>query len=334
MKNWFRYTLAIVIIFMVAVIAWLALSKPAEPVYQGKPLSVWLEVYTTATDGGARSVQLGRETDEAVRHIGTNAIPFLLNMLQARDSALSLKIFEWAKKLPRVKIHHLSATDRIREARMAFTALGASASNAVPQLMKMYNGNDFDYSQRMILGSLGATGPAASNAVPLLLRIAAETNNPALLISIFALGSIHSEPEKVVPVLSKRLRDPNLNVVCFFAAKSLGNFGTEARPATSDLLERLQDQDFQVRVNALEALARIYAKPEWNPPEPDWSFPPYKPSTLVNVINGLGAMGTNAAPAVPALVKFLTDPDAYLRACATNALKAIDPEAAAKAGVK
>ncbi|MDB6063806.1 MAG: hypothetical protein JWR26_14 [Pedosphaera sp.] len=217
---------------------------------------------------------------------------------------------------------------------MAFTALGASASNAVPQLMKMYNGNDFDYSQRMILGSLGATGPAASNAVPLLLRIAAKTNDPALLVSIFALGSIHSEPEKVVPLLSKWLRDPNLNVVRFFAAKSLGRFGTEARLATSDLLERLQDQDFQVRVNALEALARIYTKPEWNSQEPPASNMQYKPATLVNVINGLGAMGTNAAPAVPALAKFLADPDEGLRTSATNALKTIDPEAAAKAGVK
>jgi len=41
-----------------------------------------------------------------------------------------------------------------------------------------------------------------------------------------------------------------------------------------------------------------------------------------------------ASIAVPVLVKLLNDPDALVRRSAANALKAIDPEAAAKAGVK
>jgi HEAT repeat protein len=38
--------------------------------------------------------------------------------------------------------------------------------------------------------------------------------------------------------------------------------------------------------------------------------------------------------AVPFLVKFLNDPDMDVRINATNELKEIDPEAAAKAGIK
>jgi len=49
---------------------------------------------------------------------------------------------------------------------------------------------------------------------------------------------------------------------------------------------------------------------------------------------GLQHFGTNAQRVVPALVRLLGDPSERVRFDATNALKAIAPEAAAKAGVK
>jgi HEAT repeat protein len=49
---------------------------------------------------------------------------------------------------------------------------------------------------------------------------------------------------------------------------------------------------------------------------------------------GLGRFGTNALWAVPVLVPLLREPDRNVRRAARNAFKVIDPEAAAKAGVK
>ncbi len=49
---------------------------------------------------------------------------------------------------------------------------------------------------------------------------------------------------------------------------------------------------------------------------------------------GLQQFGTNAQQAVPKLVLSLNDPSPAIRSAATNALKAIDPEAAAKAAIK
>ena len=49
---------------------------------------------------------------------------------------------------------------------------------------------------------------------------------------------------------------------------------------------------------------------------------------------GIQHFGTNAHQAVPALVLSLRDSSSGVRYAATDALKAIDPEAAAKAGVK
>jgi hypothetical protein len=55
--------------------------RPSEPVYRGKPLTQWLAPSLSnpdrgATEWGARSL----EADEAVRHVGTNAVPTLLRI--------------------------------------------------------------------------------------------------------------------------------------------------------------------------------------------------------------------------------------------------------------
>ena len=48
----------------------------------------------------------------------------------------------------------------------------------------------------------------------------------------------------------------------------------------------------------------------------------------------LWSFGTNGKPAVAALVELLSDTNQDVSFAATNALKAIDPEGAARAGVK
>src|SRR5205823_6495064 len=70
--------------------------EPPEQVYQGRPLSVWLRGFTD--DKIMDSDQDRDRTYKAVRQIGTNAIPTLLQMLGAKDSALKLKLIALAKK--------------------------------------------------------------------------------------------------------------------------------------------------------------------------------------------------------------------------------------------
>ena len=48
----------------------------------------------------------------------------------------------------------------------------------------------------------------------------------------------------------------------------------------------------------------------------------------------LGKFGVEAKVVAPVLLQMLNDPESSVRREATNALKTIDPEAAAKAGVK
>ncbi len=150
---------------------------------------------------------------------------------------------------------------------------------------------------------------------------------------IGALGLIHSEPEMVVPALIKSMHDPR-QLGRLPALYYLGNFGRDAKSATSDLIELLKDEDepLGTRNLALRALSRIYDNPEWDLPIK--TMRNYRSDYLVPVIRGLGALRTDAEAAVPALVKLLADPDEGVRVNATNALQSIDPEAAAKSALQ
>ena len=61
--------------------------------------------------------------------------------------------------------------------------------------------------------------------------------------------------------------------------------------------------------------------------------PPNTQRIRTDAIRALRRLGAEAKPAVPTLAALLSDADAAIRSAATNALKHIDPEAAARAGI-
>jgi HEAT repeat protein len=328
MRKFGRILLAVMVVTAVAGVALVALRQPTtDPTYKGKRLSIWLKEYDPEKSPSERS-----EADKAVSHIGTNAIPMLLGMLRVEDSSLKMKLLGLAWRL-RIKVRYHSAWDCSLEAGEAFRQLGARASSAVPDLIKIYNPNNLP-AAAAIMNALGHIGPSAGSAVPLVLRVATNTtNNSALRINAYwTLGEIHSEPELVVPVLRNCLHDSNV-MVRRNALLGLGNFGTNAREATSDIVGLLRDGDRDTRAFALISTGQIWPECQRLARSSNWDTEHSDP-TLAVVIKGFGALGTNAAPAVPALVDFLADGDERVRFSASNALRAIEPETATKAGVK
>ena len=85
----------------------------------------------------------------------------------------------------------------------------------------------------------------------------------------------------------KEYKDPNRR---YWAARSLGQFGPQAKAAVPDLIEALRDEDKMVRMGAGYALAEI---------------------------------GADAADAVPALREAARDPENEVRDAAQYALKQI-----------
>jgi hypothetical protein len=70
-------------------VAWPFLRR-VEPLYNGKPLTFWAQQYCSNNWSGRK--ELAREAAFAVLQIGPNAIPFLLDLMRARDSDLKKRL--------------------------------------------------------------------------------------------------------------------------------------------------------------------------------------------------------------------------------------------------
>jgi len=248
-----RYVLLIAILLLAfaAGLAW-QLSQPREPMYEGRPLSYWLEGYNF----DSRTETSEQSADLAMREIGTNAIPTLLRMLQESDSPLKVKFFALVERQSLIKVRHVTAVERNYSAFKGFESLGASARVAVPVLIQIYGRNNSDETRIFTACSLGAIGPAAKAAVPILLSGLMATNPAVRFNAVLALGKIHSDAEMVLPYLTNALSDTNRSVRAF-AFEALGDFGADAKPTVPLLIKFLNDPDPHLRKYALSALKQI-----------------------------------------------------------------------------
>jgi hypothetical protein len=211
-------------------------TRERQPVYGGKPLTLWLRTYAPSSSSGRHSPEWN-EADEAVRHMGTNCIPVLLRMIRQKDSPAKLWIVAFAQKhgLPK-RIHFVPASMRNVEASRAFIALGDTAKDAVPALVQMYDDNISAESRSAIEDALAWIGPAAKPAIALLVRAATNANPRVRASALWALGEIHAKPEMCVPCLIHALNDSD-DWARLSAAHALGMFGTDAKSAVPALTE-------------------------------------------------------------------------------------------------
>ena len=368
-----RRVILIVVLWalVLAGIIW-ALLQPPGPAYRGRPLTYWLEHYLpppTNSSGGI--LRPNPAAVEAIRQIGTNAIPTLLRMAEAHDSPLKLKLVALARKQHLIRIRFISAGEQNRQATLGFRGLGAAASNAVPALIKIFDAKSSPWSQEEAANALAGIGPAARRAVPSLCSALAAANSNVRIACVLALGRIHAEPGQAVPVLIKSLNDPHPGVrqlaaeaLCQFgadsqpavpalieiydqntaesshAATALGLIGPAARAAVPSLLRGLADTnlDVEFRQQCIMALGRIHAEPELVVPALMKSLSETINDTDVRIrafsAIALGQFGPDAKPAVPLLTSLLQDPNRNVRSDATNALRLIDSAAAAGSGIK
>ena len=278
-----RNLLVALLLAVLACVAWKVLSGPQEPVYQGHTVSYWLEHYCQDLGSNIDGPVPEPRAVEAIRHIGTKAIPTLLRMVRAHDAPLKLQLMtalaqkqhlihisftSWclpggavvlsrAEKRHRFEIRFTPAWEANFQASQAFKELGSAASNVVPGLIEICDANISPPSRAAAAEALGCIGPAAKLAVPALLRTLADTNYAPRSASVRALGSIHAEPQLVVPALMKALSDPGLSVI--EPAWALGDYGPDATVAAPLLTNLLHDTNADVRWAATYALKRINA---------------------------------------------------------------------------
>ena len=226
---------AIFLTGVLGMVAWWAL-RTREPIYEGRSLTSWL------VNSDPFFIHSRDKITAVVRQAGTNAIPVLLRMMQARDSVLKSKFIGLTHMQHFVEISPLSAYEERSRAIYAFKRMGTDASKAVPALIKLYDRDLSILGQSTIARALGNIGPAAKQAVPSLLNRGTNPNLSVRASAIYALGQIHCDPEQVVPLLTKSLADTNA-WIRWRAARGLKAFGADAKPAVPALVALFKSWD-------------------------------------------------------------------------------------------
>ncbi len=261
-ENRFRLNkrLRIAIVFLlVAVLGFAAWFKfhSSEPEYQGKKLGAWLWELEVSPDTISPA---WKESVHAIRAMGTNALPWLLARLPARDSRMKVQTVGWVQDTLGLDLEDSLAEVQRRRAIAGFHVLGRAAEPAIPQLTAFLSTTDMDTAASALTALAGIGGPrtiapllaALTNGNPVVnipaaatlgsLRSRARAAGPALLAALAngnaamrataarALGEIGMDPERTVPALSRALSDTNRQVR-FAAAVALSQFGTQAESA-------------------------------------------------------------------------------------------------------
>ncbi len=283
---------------MALVLAWLG-SWEREPTYQSKRLGDWIDSIASAPGRAQASV-----AEEAVRQIGTKAVPFLIKWMAQPPSKLrrvlnDLQHQKLGERMPRsVSVDHMSL--RGEHASLGFRALGDQAGFAAPELLKELRRAKDPMVRLRFVNALQAIGPAGLVALCQVL-----TNYSVL-------------PSSAAPSPQKQV------LLC------LPLWGTNAAIALPAVIQCLKAADTEVAADAavalglvgrghaeaLEALTNAISDP--------------RPPVRLNAVQALQYFGADGRAAVPALLSALRDTDPLLRAQAIAALGEIAPEALGK----
>ncbi len=177
---------------VIGLVAWRnQVSLGPEPAFGGQPLSFWLRECHKDFDGVNKKLGPGKGR-EAVRHIGTNALPCLIRW--AGTSTLDLR---WhADKLLGGHVHIRDhAEERAHDlAWTGFAALEEIAEPAVPSLVKLLDSGRWNIRKSAAI-SLGYIGPAATGAVPALTVRTHDKNSAVRDCAMWALERIQPSKE-------------------------------------------------------------------------------------------------------------------------------------------
>ena len=144
---------------------------PKEPSYKGRPLSDWLTQFNEGNMADDTSKDPNDlECREALQHIGTNAIPFLLRILRAKDSAVKVKLMDLAERQSFINIPISSVDEEKYKAIIGFYLLGDLATNAIPELIEISANSPSPASKRSAEEVLMMTYPVSDSALPYWLR--------------------------------------------------------------------------------------------------------------------------------------------------------------------
>jgi len=297
------------LLFCILAVASVALLWPGErePEYKGRTLTQWIVLHDRAT--GAESVHKSAydpstlwEADNAVYHIGTNALPWLIKWIQSvpSRSRWRQKTADALDKLPgelwdRTPVDSSlddPAQTRLGVAGWGFYMLGSNANAAVPELTRLANDRALpQISRNAAMGALTSIGEAG---VPTLLAILSDRTHPNRSDAAGDIGHtrLGTNADIAVHLLAKCVADPD-TATAARAAGALGYLKIKPEVSVPALAQGLRDPRDEVRSDCAMSLSRL---------------------------------GELARPALPELTVALADSNRNVRISATNACRKIAPD--------
>ena len=224
----------------VCAILWNALHQPAEPQLNGKPLSHYLDNQTYG------ELRTERDARESIRDFGTNAVPHLIQLLERRETRITVWLRELAWRQSFVRLRFTPLTVRQSQAALACAELGPMAA---PALCALSNLTSHPILAAPSIHALAMIGPQNFS---ILTNCLLDGIPPAREMAAGVLR--HTQPRmKPLPVLLQALRDP-LPAVRANAASSLGYLGAEPASTVPALIACLDDSNHVVRAGSVQGL--------------------------------------------------------------------------------
>jgi peptidoglycan/xylan/chitin deacetylase (PgdA/CDA1 family) len=221
--------------------------RSTEPEYQGKKLGAWLWELEVSPDTISPA---WKESVQAIRAMGTNALPSLLARLQARDSRLKLRTVGWVQDTLELDLGDSLAEVQKRRAIAGFRILGRVAEPAIPQLTALVSAADTETAASALMALAELGGP---RTIPPLIAALTNNNSGVNVPAAATLGTLHSRARSAVPALLTALASGDAGLRAT-AARALGEIGMSAERAVPALSRALADTNGQVRLAAASAL--------------------------------------------------------------------------------
>ncbi len=250
-KFWLKSALVIVAVGILLAWAW-APKGPREPEYAGRTLTQWLE----RLDNNRNNTEVWDECADAIRQIGTNGLPLLLQLLEAPEEPWRRQVNAFAQRTGLAGSVVKDDSFKQWMARDGFHLLGAHAQSALPELLAILSRCRTSDDRCSVIESISWIGPTAEPAIPALVKGGRSGGQPERFFVCRALARIVSQPEIAVPFLTDQLSHSDRSVRQR-AADALGKFTTNAISATPELVKLLDDPVTTVRETATNALRRI-----------------------------------------------------------------------------
>jgi len=181
-------------------------SGPAEPVYRGRPLSVWMQSdFTLGTHPAQRGRQLG-QSQAALQALGTNALPWLMYEFKRTPP-------RWRRALKILADRHMPRSfrftrdlERFNLAGIGLQLLGPDVVPALPQLSECL---EDPYRNHVAVRAMANAG---APAVPYLLQAMCSTNPTVRAVATSGMVLASRDQDAVVAPLVEGMRSTNREV--------------------------------------------------------------------------------------------------------------------------